>query len=115
MTPTTHPAPDTMTAGIRPMNAGLEGTVWNILDQTYVPKHLTESSMSWHTTLPVGTFVPPHIHPSQDEFLYILDGRFDLWLDGTETIATPGDLVRATGNVFEYPWPSARHACAAMP
>ena len=37
---------------------------------------------------------PPHIHPKQDEFLYILDGRFDLILDGDDTYAEPGDLVR---------------------
>lgn len=84
----------TMLPGVTPMSEGIEGTVWNILGQTYVPKHLTDSSMSWHASFPVGTFVPPHIHPTQDEFLYILDGRFDLWLDGVETTATPGDLVR---------------------
>ena len=44
--------------------------------------------------MPVGTFVPPHIHPKQDEFLYILEGRFDLILNGVETFAEPGDLVR---------------------
>jgi hypothetical protein len=25
-----------------------------------------------------GTFVPPHIHVNQDEFIYVLEGRFDL-------------------------------------
>jgi uncharacterized RmlC-like cupin family protein len=84
----------TMTIGITPMATGLENVSWNILGQTYVPKHRCESSFSWHATLPPGTFVPPHIHPSQDEFLYILDGRFDLWLEGAEATANPGDLVR---------------------
>lgn len=84
----------TMTAGITRATEGIEGTAWNILGQIYVPKHLSESSMSWHATFPKGTFVPPHIHPTQDEFLYILDGRFDLWLDGSEQRAVPGDLVR---------------------
>lgn len=50
--------------------------------------------MSWHATLPKGTFVPPHIHPTQDEFIYVLDGRFDLLLDGSEAFAEPGDLIR---------------------
>jgi len=43
---------------------------------------------------PPETLVPPHIHPDQDEYLYILEGQFDFFLDGAETQATPGDLVR---------------------
>jgi quercetin dioxygenase-like cupin family protein len=38
--------------------------------------------------------VPPHIHPTQDEFIYMLEGTFDLYLDGAWTKAGPGDLVR---------------------
>ena len=79
--PATAGAP-VMTAGVTRMNEGMEGTVWNILGQIYVPKQRSVNSMSWHATFPVGTFVPPHIHPTQDEFLYILDGRFDFTLDG---------------------------------
>ena len=84
----------TMLAGVTQANQGMDHISWNILGQTYVPKQLSKSSFSWHATLPVGTFVPPHIHPKQDEFLYILDGRFDLILDGVETYAEPGDLVQ---------------------
>ena len=82
------------TAGITRANEGLDGIVWNILGQTYVPKHLTEHSFSWHATFPPDTFVPPHIHPTQDEYLYILEGRLDFLLDGKDHAATPGDLVR---------------------
>ena len=74
-----------MEPGIVRSGESLEGIRWNILGQTYVPKQLTEDSFSWHATLPPGTFVPPHIHPEQDEFLYILEGRFDFVLDGHET------------------------------
>jgi quercetin dioxygenase-like cupin family protein len=84
----------TMTAGITPMGQGMDQITWNILGQIYVPKQMSANSMSWHATLPPGTFVPPHIHPTQDEFLYILEGEFDFWLNGTETRAAPGDLVR---------------------
>lgn len=83
-----------MTSGVTASSEGVENISWNILGQTYVPKQLSENSMAWHATLPAGTFVPPHIHPHQDEFLYILEGRFDLWLEGNETAAEPGDLVR---------------------
>ena len=81
-------------AGITRANEGMQGISWNILGQTYVPKNCTEHSFSWHATLPPGTFVPPHIHPDQDEYLYILEGKLDFMLGGGEAQATPGDLVR---------------------
>jgi quercetin dioxygenase-like cupin family protein len=84
----------TMSAGITRVTEGIDNISWNILGQTYVPKSLSERSMSWHATLPKGTFVPPHIHPTQDEVLYILEGRFDFVLDGAEAFAEPGDTVR---------------------
>jgi quercetin dioxygenase-like cupin family protein len=84
----------TMLAGVTKANEGLDQISWNILGQTYVPKQLSENAFSWHAIMPIGTFVPPHIHPKQDEFLYILEGRFDLILNGVETFAEPGDLVR---------------------
>ena len=84
----------TMTSGITRAEDGIDGIRWNILGQAYVPKQLSEHSFSWHATFPVGTFVPPHIHPTQDEFIYMLSGRFDLMLDGQDVVAEPGDLIR---------------------
>lgn len=83
-----------MTAGITKANEGMDGIRWNILGQTYIPKQLSEHSFSWHATFPDGTFVPPHIHPHQDEFIYMLQGRLDFVLEGKEAAAEPGDLVR---------------------
>ncbi|MEC5380319.1 cupin domain-containing protein [Aurantimonas sp. C2-6-R+9] len=83
-----------MTAGVTKADEGIDGIRWNILGQTYIPKHHCESSLSWHATFPVGTFVPPHIHPTQDEFIYMFQGRLDLVLDGQETFAQPGDTIR---------------------
>ncbi len=83
-----------MTAGVTKANEGMDGISWNILGQIYVPKQHAESSFSWHATFPVGTFVPPHIHPTQEEFVYMLSGRLDVLLDGQESHAEPGDLVR---------------------
>jgi quercetin dioxygenase-like cupin family protein len=88
-----------LTAGITKANTGLDGIVWNILGQTYVPKQLSENSFAWHATFPPGTFVPPHIHPTQDEFIYMFEGRFDLLLDGKDFVATAGDLVRMPMNI----------------
>jgi uncharacterized RmlC-like cupin family protein len=83
-----------LTAGITKANTGIDGISWNILGQTYVPKQLSEGSFSWHATFPPGTFVPPHIHPTQEEFIYVLEGRLDLILDGHDHAASTGDLVR---------------------
>ena len=83
-----------LSAGITKASTGIDGISWNILGQTYVPKSYTQDSFSWHATFPVGTFVPPHIHPDQDEYLYILEGRLDFMLDGRDEFATPGDTVR---------------------
>src|SRR5436853_192095 len=83
-----------MKAGVTKAGNGIDNLVWNILGQTYVPKHLTESSFSWHALLPPGTFVPPHIHANQDEFIYVLEGKFDLILDGKDATATAGDFIR---------------------
>jgi mannose-6-phosphate isomerase-like protein (cupin superfamily) len=83
-----------MTIGITKAGTGLDGIVWNILGQTYVPKQVSETSFSWHATFPPGTFVPPHIHPTQDEFIYMFEGKLDCVLDGREFYASAGDLIR---------------------
>jgi len=83
-----------LTAGITKAGTGTDGIIWNILGQIYVPKSVSAGSFSWHATFPPGTFVPPHIHPTQDEFIYMFEGRFDLVLDGKDFIATAGDLIR---------------------
>ena len=80
--------------GITRANEGIQGISWNILGQTYVPKSKTEHSFSWHATLPPGTFVPPHIHPDQDEYLYMLEGKLDFMLGNSESHA--GGRLRVT-------------------
>ena len=73
------------------MKTASSGTFWGR------PIHLksnTPSSFSFETLFPPGTFVPPHVHPNQDEFIYVLDGTFDLFLDGEDGKASTGDLVR---------------------
>ena len=83
-----------MPPGITKAGEGFDHVSWNILGQTYIPKQVSETSFSWHATFPPDTFVPPHIHPTQDEFIYMLEGQFELMLDGKIVVANPGDLVR---------------------
>lgn len=82
------------TAGITPAGEGLGGTVWNILGQTYKPRQLSVNSFAFDTLFPPGTFVPPHIHTTQDEYIHILEGRFEFLLDGQVAHGGPGDLIR---------------------
>jgi mannose-6-phosphate isomerase-like protein (cupin superfamily) len=84
----------TETPDITPAQGSLDGVSWNILGQVYVPKQVSDDSFCWHATFPIETFVPPHVHPLQDEYIYVLDGRIDLLLDGKKRSAATGDLVR---------------------
>jgi quercetin dioxygenase-like cupin family protein len=82
------------TAGITRAGQGLDGVVWNILGQTYKPlQHCTES-FAFDSLFPPGTFVPPHIHPTQHEYIRVLEGTFSLMLGGAEMTASAGDLIR---------------------
>jgi mannose-6-phosphate isomerase-like protein (cupin superfamily) len=82
------------TPNVTRAHTSLDGVSWNILGQIYVPKQVSDDSFSWHATFPVETFVPPHVHPHQDEYIFVLDGRIDLLLDDRKTSAATGDLVR---------------------
>ncbi|WHZ11371.1 MAG: hypothetical protein OJF60_001810 [Burkholderiaceae bacterium] len=81
-------------SGITRNQSGLDGVSWNILGQVYVPKQVTDDSFAWHATFPEETFVPPHMHPKQDEYIFVLDGHIDLLLAGKKQYAGAGDLVR---------------------
>jgi quercetin dioxygenase-like cupin family protein len=74
--------------------ASIEDIEWNILGQIYRPKQLSERSFAWHATLPPETFVPPHIHPTQDEYVYVLDGELTLGAGDSDQVARAGDLLR---------------------
>lgn len=84
----------TETPGVTRARIGLEGVTWNILGQVYVPKQISHDCFCWHAIFPIETFVPPHEHTCQDEYIYVLDGRIDLLLDGRKEGAATGDLVR---------------------
>ena len=83
-----------MPIGVTAKEEAYNGVVWNLLGQTYTLKQHSDDSMAWHAVFPDGTFVPPHVHHAQDEFLYVLSGRYDIWLDGKDMVVKPGDLVR---------------------
>jgi len=89
---TAPPAPST--ADVITADASADDITWNILGQIYRPKQVTERSFAWHAEFPPDTFVPPHIHPTQDEYVYVLDGELTLFDGGADRQAHAGDLVR---------------------
>jgi uncharacterized cupin superfamily protein len=38
--------------------------------------------------------VPPHVHPTQDEYVYMIDGTLTLVAGDEDRVARSGDLVR---------------------
>jgi len=84
----------TLPVGITAAGQGQDGVVWNVLGHRYFLKAHGASTFSFETFDPPGTFVPLHVHPEQDEFIYLLEGRLDLQLGDARVQAGPGDLVR---------------------
>ena len=80
--------------GITRGGESLDGVVWDVMGQVYKPVQVSTASFAFDTLFPPGTFVPPHVHPDQDEFIRVLDGTFALWIDGEESTASAGDLIR---------------------
>jgi quercetin dioxygenase-like cupin family protein len=83
-----------LNAGITPAGQGDGGTVWNILGQTYYLKESCDSAFAFEVVGEPGTFVPPHIHPTQDEFIYLVEGQMELTLDGKLHTLETGGMAR---------------------
>jgi quercetin dioxygenase-like cupin family protein len=83
-----------LAAGITPAGEGQDGVAWNVLGHRYWLKAESAGCFCFETFDPPGTFVPLHVHPRQDEFIYVLEGTFDLQLGQDKLQGRPGDLVR---------------------
>lgn len=80
--------------GVTRSGHGLIGRAWNVVGQSYTPMLHTESAFTWHAVLPADSFVPPHIHPEQDEWITVLTGEVTVEFEGETATAGPGDVVR---------------------
>ena len=83
-----------MEPGVTNEKDGIDGKVWNILGQTYTPKLKSDNALVWYAELPAETFVPPHIHPTQDEWVSMLTGELEIEFGADKHIAKAGDVVR---------------------
>ena len=75
-------------------NRGLNDHSWNVVGQTYVPKLYSEETFVWHAARPADSFVPPHIHPHQDEWIYVLEGDLEVEFGSELHKAGPGDTIK---------------------
>jgi len=83
-----------LSQGVTRAADGVDGVVWNVVGHTYTPKLLCDHAFVWHAVLPADSFVPPHIHHTQDEWIHVLDGALEVEF-GPETVsASGGDLIR---------------------
>ena len=83
-----------LTPGITASSDGIDGVAWNVVGHTYTPKLVSDTAFLWHAVIPADTFVPPHIHPFQDEWIYILEGDLEIEFGDEKHVAGPGDMVR---------------------
>ena len=83
-----------MEKGVISASSGLNDQSWNVVGQTYVPKLLTDDTFVWHATIPADSFVPPHIHPHQDEWIYVIDGALEIEFMADVHKAAAGATVR---------------------
>lgn len=82
------------TIGVTPASDGIDNVSWNVVGHIYTPKLHTDNVMIWHALIPDGTFVPPHIHPTQDEWIVVLKGNLEVEFGPDIHKAGPGDTVR---------------------
>jgi quercetin dioxygenase-like cupin family protein len=71
---------------------GLDGVAWNVLGQVYIPKEITDERFTWYAVFPEETFVPPHTHAEQDEYLMPLDGDIDVLIGGRRGVVRRGEV-----------------------
>lgn len=88
-----------MDLGVTAADGFVGDTTWNVVGQIYTPKLHSPNAFIWHAQIPGGTFVPPHIHPTQDEWIYMLSGVLEVEFghdqgEVTTHPATTGDMVR---------------------
>ena len=87
----------TMTAGeidqLLSSTKPVGGMVWNVMGQIYIPKKVDDERFWWEGIIPEETFIPPHAHSTQNEFMYLTEGELDLVMDGKESCAKAGDIV----------------------
>ncbi len=80
--------------GITRLAESFNDDPWNVVGHVYTPKLLCDTAFLWHAVMPAETFVPPHIHRTQDEWITLLSGALEVEFEGETVAASPGDVIR---------------------
>lgn len=88
-----------MDQGVTAAAEPIGGKTWNVVGQVYTPKVHSHNVFIWHAQVPADSFVPPHVHPTQDEWIVMLDGELEVEFghdQGAPSVhkAGPGDTIR---------------------
>ncbi len=88
-----------MELGVTASDGFVGKKTWNVVGHIYTPKLHSPNAFIWHAQIPDGTFVPPHVHPTQDEWIYMLSGALEVEFGHDEGNVTnhpagAGDLIR---------------------
>lgn len=80
------------------LNAGAaRGQTLRIFGQTVTERVTAEDSGGSYYVMeelsPPGTGVPPHRHSHEDEIVQVLDGTFEIFLDGAVSVVTAGAIL----------------------
>lgn len=74
-----------------------QGEIWNVLGEKIICKVKGTDTFGRFAvveeTTPINSSVPLHFHNETDEIIYILEGKYELNIDGKMTIAQKGDTV----------------------
>ncbi len=80
--------------GITAAHGSYQSPAWNVVGHTYTPKVVSDNAFIWHAVIPADTFVPPHIHTTQDEWITVIDGELQVEFGADVHTAKAGDTVR---------------------
>jgi quercetin dioxygenase-like cupin family protein len=74
-----------------------EGQILNILGHTATLKltsrHTNGDAYLFEVMTPPGHAIPPHVHQHEDEYIYVLEGSYEIFLDGKTYEATQGAMI----------------------
>lgn len=71
--------------------------IWNVFGEKIICRISSEDTFGRFTIVeeisPPESAVPPHFHRQTDEIIYVLEGKYELQIDGKTFVAKTGDTV----------------------
>jgi quercetin dioxygenase-like cupin family protein len=87
--------PSNLPAGVLRANEGEQYTqLGTILTFKSLSHETGGAALIWEQQSPPGAMVPPHIHQTEDEFIYLVEGELEVTIGETTYPVRPGDLVK---------------------